>query len=139
MSQNNSQSRRNNEAVRTALADILTYEISDPRLQTLTISGVSVSSDRSVARVYVLADRVADEKAMAGLESAKGRIRSLLGAKLKWRATPELRFYLDTMMDDASRIEAVLRDAPASPDTEALDDTPLPDDSAQDAPSPLDE
>ncbi|MCL2632861.1 MAG: 30S ribosome-binding factor RbfA [Coriobacteriia bacterium] len=114
MAQGNAQSRRNNEAVKTALAGILTFEMSDPRLQTLTISGVIVSSDRSIAKVYVLADRMADERAMAGLESAKGRIRSLLGAKLGWRATPELRFYLDTMMDDAMRIEEVLKDAPAS-------------------------
>jgi len=108
------QTRRNNEAVRTALADILLYEIADPRLQTLTVSGVVVSTDRSVARVYILADRTNDAEALAGLESAKGRIRSLLGAKLGWRNTPELRFFLDEMMDHAARIEAVLRDAPST-------------------------
>ena len=114
MAISNAQSRKNNEAVKIALADILTFEMTDPRLQTLTISSVQVSSDRSVARVYVIADRVADEQAMAGLESAKGRLRSLLGARLGWRATPELRFYLDPMIEDASRIEAVLKNAPAT-------------------------
>ena len=108
----NQQSRKNNEAVKEALASIMLYEISDPRLQTLTISSVVVSSDRSVAKVYVLADRIDDSQALAGLEAAQGRIRSLLGAKLGWRQTPQLRFFLDPMIEDASRIAAVLKDAP---------------------------
>jgi ribosome-binding factor A len=116
------QTRRNNEAVRSALADILLYEISDPRVSSLTVSGAVVSSDRSVARVYVLADRVEDSVAMAGLESAKGRIRSLLGARLGWRQTPELRFFIDPMLEHASRIEAVLKDAPPTLDVSKDED-----------------
>ena len=110
----NAQTRKNNEAVKVALAAILMQEVADPRLETLTVSGVEVSRDRSVARVYVLADRVTDAEAWDGLESAKGRIRSLLGARLGWRQTPELRFVLDPMMDHAARIDAVLQDAPAT-------------------------
>ncbi|MDR2957446.1 MAG: 30S ribosome-binding factor RbfA [Coriobacteriales bacterium] len=112
------QSRKNNETVKEALAAILMFEMADPRLQTLTISGVVVSTDRSVARVYVLADRVDDRQAIDGLEAASGRIRSLLGKRLGWRATPKLRFFLDPMMDHAARIESVLRDAPTTIDTE---------------------
>jgi ribosome-binding factor A len=122
MVQGSAQSRKNNEAARIALADILTYEMSDPRLQTLTISGVTVSSDRSVVSAYILADRVDEANALAGLESAKGRIRSLLGARLGWKNTPELRFFMDTMMEDAARINAVLADRPESLDVEKDED-----------------
>ena len=122
MVQGSAQSRKNNEAARIALADILTYEMSDPRLQTLTISGVTVSSDRSVVSAYILADRVDEANALAGLESAKGRIRSLLGARLGWKNTPELRFFIDTMMEDAARINAVLADRPDSLDVEKDED-----------------
>ena len=106
------QSRKNNEAVKEALAAILLFETADPRLATLTVNSVSVSSDRSVAKVYVLADRIADADAIAGLESAKGRIRSLLGAKLGWKQTPELRFFIDPMMEHTAIIESVLKNAP---------------------------
>ena len=108
------QSRKNNAAVKEALAAILMTEVADPRLATLTVSTVKVSKDRSVAVVYILADRVDEASAIAGLESAKGRIRSLLGTRLGWKQTPKLRFELDPMMEHAARIEAVLRDAPPS-------------------------
>jgi ribosome-binding factor A len=122
MVQGSAQSRKNNEAARIALADILTFEVSDPRLQTLTVSGVTVSSDRSVVSAYILADRVVEEDAMAGLESAKGRIRSLLGARLGWKNTPQIRFFMDSMMEDAARIDAVLADRPPTLEIEKDDE-----------------
>ncbi|MDR0347731.1 MAG: 30S ribosome-binding factor RbfA [Coriobacteriales bacterium] len=106
------QSRKINEAARTALADILLTRISDPRLALVTLTGVEVSRDRSVANVYVSAEKTHYEEVKAGLESAKGRIRSLLGQELSWRLTPELRFYLDTSIDEAERITHALADVP---------------------------
>jgi ribosome-binding factor A len=106
------QSRKLNEAVRTALASILLAQISDPRLEFVTITGVEVSKDRSVAHVYVSATTARYEDVQAGLASAKGRIRSLLGQELGWRVTPELRFFLDTSVDEAQRIASALTDIP---------------------------
>jgi ribosome-binding factor A len=106
------QSRKVNEAARTALANILLVRISDPRLALVTITGVEVSKDRGVANVYVTADAAHYEDVKAGLASAKGRIRSLLGQELSWRVTPDLRFFLDTSVDEAQRINHALTDAP---------------------------
>jgi ribosome-binding factor A len=106
------QSRKINEAARTALAAILLTRVSDPRLAFVTLTGVEVSRDRSVANVYVSAEKTHYEEVEAGLESAKGRIRSLLGQELGWRLTPELRFYLDTSIDEAERITHALADVP---------------------------
>jgi ribosome-binding factor A len=60
----------------------------------------------------VSAERAHYEEVQAGLESARGRIRSLLGQELGWRVTPELRFHLDTSIDEAERIARALIDAP---------------------------
>jgi len=106
------QSRKQNEAVRTAIASILLMEISDPRLDMVTVTSAVVSKDRSVASVYFSANREEYEEVEAGLESAKGRIRSLLGQELGWRHTPELRFYMDTTIDEAERILQALLDVP---------------------------
>ena len=105
-------SRRTNEALREALASILLYQITDPRLAFATVSAVEVSRDRSVAKVYVSAERGHEAEVADGLESAKGRIRSLLGGELSWRVTPELRFAIDTSLDEAERIEAALKEVP---------------------------
>lgn len=106
------QSRKTNEAVRTALAGILLTQVADPRLSLVTVTGAEVSKDRSVANVYISADRSSYTDVEAGLASAKGRVRSLLGQELGWRVTPELRFFLDTTIDEAERISQVLTEAP---------------------------
>jgi ribosome-binding factor A len=108
------QSRKLNEAARAALANILLLQVSDPRLALVTVTGVEVSRDRGVANVYVTADAAHYKDVEAGLASAKGRIRTLLGHELNWRIVPELRFYLDTSIDEAQRINHVLSDVPES-------------------------
>ena len=106
------QSRKVNEAVRTALASIVLTQVADPRLSLVTVTGAEVSKDRSVANIYISADRSSYADVEAGLASAKGRVRSLLGQELGWRVTPELRFFLDTTIDEAERISQALGDVP---------------------------
>jgi ribosome-binding factor A len=106
------QSRKLNEAVRTALAGILLARVSDPRLALVTVTGAEVSRDRSVANVYVSAEKGHYADVEAGLESARGRIRSLLGQELGWRVTPDLRFFVDDSIDEAQRIAQALADVP---------------------------
>ena len=106
------QSRKVNEAARAALADILLMQVADPRLSLVTVTGVEVSKDRSVANVFISANRASYDEVKAGLASAKGRVRTLLGQELGWRVTPELRFFLDTSIDEAERISRVLSETP---------------------------
>lgn len=98
-----------NEAARAALALILLTEVSDPRLDLVTVTEVEVSKDRSIANVYVTAAANRYAEVSAGLASAKGRLRSLLGAQLDWRVTPELRFFIDEGIDHAQTITNALQ------------------------------
>lgn len=109
---NKSFTRKSDEAVRAAVSSILTYDISDPRTRLVTVTGVKTSPDRSVATIYVSGDPAHYEDMLAGLESAKGRIRTLLGKALSWRVTPEIRFFVDDAIDEGERIGAALRDVP---------------------------
>lgn len=106
--------RKNDEQVRELVATIISREISDPRLLMVTVTGVKTSPDRSVATVYVSAEPARYEEVMTGLESAKGRIRSLLGKSLGWRVTPELRFFIDESIDEGERIGDALQNIPPS-------------------------
>jgi ribosome-binding factor A len=108
-----SQSRKVNEAAHVALANIMLMEVSDPRLSLVTITAVEVSKDRAVAHVYVTTEAERYDAVLAGLESAKGRLRSLLGRDLGWRVTPELRFFIDAGVDHAQTISAALHDGEA--------------------------
>ena len=103
-------SRRVNEELREKIANVLLFQIADPRLELVTVTDVEVSKDREVANVYVSADSSRYDEVMEGLEAAKGRIRSLVGKSLGWRVTPELRFFIDPSVDAAERIASLFSD-----------------------------
>lgn len=111
MKQNNA-TRRLGEQLREKLGYILLFEVSDPRLDLVTLTGVEVSIDRSFARVFVSCDGDRYEEVLEALGSAKGRIRSLLARSLDWRVTPELDFRIDRSTDEAERIARALENAP---------------------------
>ena len=104
--------RRNDEQIREIVASILATEISDPRVALVTVTGAKVSSDRSVATVYVSADPDHYEDVLEGLASARGRVRSLLGERIDWRVTPEVRFFIDESVDNGARIAEALSNVP---------------------------
>ncbi len=108
----NRNSRRINEQAREKLAQILLFEIADPDLMLVTLTGVEVSVDKSVLRAYVSCEADRYEVVSDALERAKGRIRSLLGRALGWRVTPEVVFQIDTTTDEAERIARALEDVP---------------------------
>lgn len=110
----NQNSRRINQMAREKLGYILLFEVSDPELELITLTGVEVSIDKSVCRAYISCDRDRYESVTAALERAKGRIRSLLGRALGWRVTPELSFHIDTSTDEAETIARALQDVPAT-------------------------
>ena len=108
----NQHSRRTNELAREKLASILLFEVSDPDLALVTVTGVEVSIDKSYLRAYVSCDADRYDEVTAALARAKGRIRSLLGRSLSWRVTPELDFRIDTTTDEAERISRALEEVP---------------------------
>lgn len=107
-------SRRLNEQAREVISSILIGEISDPRLNLVTVTGAEVSPDRSVMIVYVSTDPDRYDEVLEGLESAKGRIRSLVGKAITWRVTPEIRFFIDKSVDSGARITEALQQVPPS-------------------------
>ena len=100
--------RKSGEELRAKIANVLLFQVSDPRLQMVTVTGCDVSKDREVADVYISADASRYEEVEEGLQAAKGRIRSLVGKGLGWRTTPELRFHIDTTVDEAMHIAELL-------------------------------
>ncbi|GAB2671765.1 30S ribosome-binding factor RbfA [Gordonia jinhuaensis] len=94
-------------------------EIKDPRLLGVTITDCRVSGDLHDATLYYTVmgaslDTEPDyEGAAAGLEKAKGALRSLVGAGTGVRFTPTLTFQLDTVPDSARHMEELVARARA--------------------------
>ncbi|KXB53670.1 ribosome-binding factor A [Umbribacter vaginalis] len=104
-------SKRVNEQARQVIAETLLFEISDPRLRLVTVTDCEVSFDRSVCNVYVSADSASYDTVLDILKRATPKFRSSIGKKLSWRVVPELRFMLDTSVDQAQAItQALMRE-----------------------------
>lgn len=96
--------------VQAELANWFLRSATDPRLRAVTVTGVRMSPDLRVARVYVRS-LGADEPAatLRVLARAAHAMRGAIGHALGLRVTPELRFEYDTIPDRAARLEALLR------------------------------
>ena len=63
-----SSSRKVNEQAREVIASILLFDISDPELSMVTITGCEVSFDRSVCNVYYSTDKQRYDKVAEAIE-----------------------------------------------------------------------
>lgn len=102
------------EGIREELSLLLTTRVRDPRLVGVLVSRVALTDDLRSARVYFRlleggdGDRI--EAAKTGLSKAAGLLRKELGAKLKLRVVPELRFTYDEGQEARDRIDALLEE-----------------------------
>ncbi|MGI6367909.1 MAG: 30S ribosome-binding factor RbfA [Anaerolineae bacterium] len=96
--------------IQQELTIILRDKVRDPRVAALTITEVSLTQDRRLARVYVasFADQDTIKEGLAALESAKGVLRRELARVLHWPWTPELIFRLDRSWQQGERIDQLL-------------------------------
>jgi ribosome-binding factor A len=98
------------ETLRQVIADALTREVRDPRVGFVTLTGVLVTNDLSHARIMVtVPGEEADKtRALEGLQSAAGFLRSRAARSLTTRSVPELHFELDRGLEHAARINELL-------------------------------
>ena len=98
------------ESIRQVIADLLLTELRDPRIGFVTVTGVQVTPDLSVATVRVSVMGTEEERtaALVGLQSAAGFLRTRVGRAISTRLTPELRFELDRGLEHAARINKIL-------------------------------
>jgi ribosome-binding factor A len=98
------------ETLRQVITDALAREIRDPRVGFVTVTGVLVTNELSHARVMVsMPGEDADkERALEGLRSAAGFLRSRAARALTTRTVPELHFELDKGLEHAARINQLL-------------------------------
>src|SRR5512145_1576812 len=98
--------------IRQVITEALTREVRDPRVGFVTVTGVLVTNDLSHARVMVsVPGQEADKaRALEGLQSAAGFLRSRTARALTTRSVPELHFELDRGLEHAARISELLND-----------------------------
>ncbi len=96
--------------IKLALSELL-REVKDPRVsKLLSIVKVDLSGDLSYATVYVSAIEgfEATVSSVKALKGASGFLRRELGARLKLRKVPELRFVADDSINISANISKII-------------------------------
>lgn len=119
-----SRADRVGELIQQVLAEILTRSIKDPRLKMATITGVKMSKDLKIARIYfaISGGQKKIDNALVGFNSAMGYIKRVLASELELRYMPELKFFYDESFDYGARIESLLKSLTAE---DGKDHTPF--------------
>ncbi len=98
------------DRIRQDLSEMLVKEVQDPRLLGVSITDVKVDRELAYADIFVSAveGHERSKEILAGLESAKGFLRSELAGRVDLRVMPRLRFHWDPTPERADHIERVL-------------------------------
>ncbi len=119
--------RRASEAIREVVGAALLTELSDPRLEMVTVTAVETTPDLGRAKVYwTVLDHARADSAAAGLEAARGVLQGKVGRALRSRNTPHLVFVRDELQDQARRLTALIDEVAPADASDAADDGPGP-------------
>jgi ribosome-binding factor A len=115
---------RVSELIKQEVSDLLLRGIKDVRVGAgmVSITRVDVPRDLGQARIFVsiYGTPEVQAQAMAGLNSARGYVRSEIGKRIRMRHTPEVIFEHDISLERGDRILTLLSrlntDEPMAPE-----------------------
>ncbi len=101
---------RISERIREELAEIIIQKISDPRLDGVSVTDVTIDRELAYAEIYVsaLEGSVRSKEILEGLEHAQGFLRHELIQRIELRTFPRLRFHWDPTFERAEKIERLI-------------------------------
>jgi ribosome-binding factor A len=105
------------EQIQRDLAEIIAYELKDPRVGMITITEVQVTPDYAHAKVFftMLNDnKDAIQVTVAALSKAAGFIRAHLGKRLHIHTLPELHFVHDNSTARGMELSKLIDEANAT-------------------------
>jgi ribosome-binding factor A len=128
-----SRTLRLNAQLQRELSTLIRDELTDPRVQRVSVTQVSVSPDMRNARISVslLGSDAELAAAVKALNGAGSLLRRSLGKTLQLRYVPALSFAADAALREGDRIGALIREATAA--DRAAHPEPAPEDPKPDA------
>ncbi|MDD4013347.1 MAG: 30S ribosome-binding factor RbfA [Candidatus Omnitrophica bacterium] len=102
---------RVDELIKRELSFILIEDVEDPRVAGITITGVEVTKDLSIAKIFYLYYGSAEEKVFVGkaLRKAAGFIRGRLAKKISIKSMPRLDFVEDRTEERQEEVERLFK------------------------------
>ena len=100
------------EALREEIAEVVGFELDDPRVESVTVTEVVVSANMRDAKVFtfIQGSDAEVQEALKALRHASTFVRQQVAMNLNLRHAPHLHFVRDTAEENASRVGAILQD-----------------------------
>ncbi len=113
------------DQIQRDLAEIIAFELKDPRVGMITITEVQITPDYAHAKVFFTTLMDSGEplkNTLSGLEKASGFIRGQLGRRLTIHTLPALHFVHDTSTARGMELSKLIDEANASRAKDAEED-----------------
>jgi ribosome-binding factor A len=104
------------EAIREVVATAILHDVADPRVRSVTVVRVEVTSDLRFATVFVsiMGSESERKRSLRGLEHAAGFLQARVAARLQTRFTPVLSFKYDDSVRKSVELSRLIDAAVAS-------------------------
>ncbi len=102
------------EKVASLIKRIISKPINDIARETeagiTTVTSVNMSADLQIAKIYISSygGKISPPEFITILETRRSELRFYLGANVRLRFTPELRFFIDDALDQMEHIQKLL-------------------------------
>jgi ribosome-binding factor A len=106
-------SRRLADQIYRRISEVCYTELSDPRLEGVQLTGVRLTKDLRIARIYFHVMDADDGKIKAvksALQSASGFFKRAIGEEVQLKFMPELEYFYDETEDVRERIDKIFED-----------------------------
>ena len=104
-------SQRVADLIKEVIADAIQQRLKDPRVGFVTVTGVDLTEDLKLARIYVsILKEEERQETIDILNEAKNFFRSEVAKNVRMKYTPAVEFRLDTSIEYGDKIERLLRD-----------------------------
>jgi ribosome-binding factor A len=115
MAKEYSRSHRVAEQMQRELADLIMFEVKDPRVTMVTLTAVEVTGDMAHAKVFYSAAK-SSQSLQNGLEKSAGFLRTQVAKRMLLRTVPQLHFVYDESIDVGIKMAQLIDAARASDD-----------------------
>lgn len=107
----NHRAERVSEALREELSELISYELTDPRIGDAIVTEVLVSPDKRHAqvRLHLTSDARQQKQTLEALEGARHFLRRTLAERLNMFRVPELHFEADVELSAGSKVESLIK------------------------------
>ena len=108
------------DQIQKEVSMILLERVKDPRVKSVTVTGIRLSDDLKLARIYysVMGPKDQVEGAQAGLDSARGFIKRQIGLRMGLRYVPEIKFVHDSSLEKGSYMDKLFAEIGLNQDGE---------------------